>query len=489
MQQKDKLLQKHRFIYQTLLSSSIPPLDYDLEKLKQQINNSDTYNIYITDENFIIKNTTFKNDYGFNLSFAKELFYKHKKEHTVGISTPIYEKSTKQFFSYSDEFIPIAKDKEGILQVSYTYTKISHKFHLLKEYIATQRNIIDAKAYLITDEGFVTSILLHDHPSYKPSLAELQKDLKTAKTIKEKLTTTSLEKLHIQQINDTTQHLYIATQSPVFSHMKIFFSLIVDQTPLQDQLFYLTVLFFILIVAGAVGAFFLWQFLIKEKNLHFQNTFLHASMHELKTPLSVITLNNELRENIYGSDRYTQEIKNATKLLKTTYEDLHWALTNHEFTPKKESIDLCSFITQRVEYFKHIIITQNKHIKFSSNGGCSILIAPSELERLIDNNLTNTLKYSHPNTTIEVFCEDNRVGFITRSNQIHNTKRIFERYYRENDTKGGHGLGLWIVTQITRQNGIKIDLTSTPTHTTFTYTFKCDEKNKWGGELDGDNLT
>jgi hypothetical protein len=49
-----------------------------IDEIYKNLNNSDTpfYNIYITDENLVITNTTFKPDLGFNLSFAKETFDK-----------------------------------------------------------------------------------------------------------------------------------------------------------------------------------------------------------------------------------------------------------------------------------------------------------------------------------------------------------------------------------------------------------------------------
>ncbi|MFA9238804.1 MAG: hypothetical protein ACEQSQ_02795 [Candidatus Paceibacteria bacterium] len=78
-QQKDELLKKHFEVLEYLQTHSY---DSSLENIHETINKglpSKPYNIYITDENLIIRNTTFKPDLGFDLSFAKELFQKHKK--------------------------------------------------------------------------------------------------------------------------------------------------------------------------------------------------------------------------------------------------------------------------------------------------------------------------------------------------------------------------------------------------------------------------
>lgn len=75
--QKNTLLEKHKLVLEYLENNSY---DTSLDEIYKNLNNSNTpfYNIYITDENLVIVNTTFKPDLGFNISFAKEIFDKHK---------------------------------------------------------------------------------------------------------------------------------------------------------------------------------------------------------------------------------------------------------------------------------------------------------------------------------------------------------------------------------------------------------------------------
>jgi signal transduction histidine kinase len=55
---------------------------------------------------------------------------------------------------------------------------------------------------------------------------------------------------------------------------------------------------------------------------------------------------------------------------------------------------------------------------------------------------------------------------------IEEPEKIFERYYRENQEKGGFGIGLNIVKNIIDEAGITLDITSQPKKgSTFTYTF------------------
>ena len=77
--EKDNILQKHKEVLEYLNNNSY---DVDLQEIYEKINYSyenKPFNIYVTDENLIIRNTTFKPDLGFDLSFAKEQFEKNKK--------------------------------------------------------------------------------------------------------------------------------------------------------------------------------------------------------------------------------------------------------------------------------------------------------------------------------------------------------------------------------------------------------------------------
>ena len=53
--------------------------------------------------------------------------------------------------------------------------------------------------------------------------------------------------------------------------------------------------------------------------------------------------------------------------------------------------------------------------------------------------------------------------------------KIFDDFYRENDARGGFGLGLKIVKDICDKNLVIINLQSNNNETKFTYRFKINE--------------
>ena len=98
----------------------------------------------------------------------------------------------------------------------------------------------------------------------------------------------------------------------------------------------------------------------------------------------------------------------------------------------------------------------------------------------IDNNLSNAVKYSLAKSPIFIkliYLSDDEIEFsvTTNSKAIENIDKIFDDFYRENQARGGFGLGLKIVKEICEKNLVIIDIISNEKETKFTYRFKINE--------------
>ena len=103
-EQKDEIVKKHKEVLDYLEQNSYDTsLDEIYKKINQNFPNK-PYNIYITDENLVIKNTTVRTDMDFDLSFAKYLFDNHKNSNIIGISPPVFEMFSQKMMSYSDTY-------------------------------------------------------------------------------------------------------------------------------------------------------------------------------------------------------------------------------------------------------------------------------------------------------------------------------------------------------------------------------------------------
>jgi signal transduction histidine kinase len=204
--------------------------------------------------------------------------------------------------------------------------------------------------------------------------------------------------------------------------------------------------------------------------------FIKDSMHEINTPLSIINLNADLFANKYGENKYLQRMKSASKTLSTIYDDMDYLIKQGRVEHKKQPINLGEFIQNRVDYFQEI--ANLKHISISTKVATDIIyvFSKTKLQRIVDNTISNAIKYSHDNSRVEISfsqkgehlifeVKDHGVGIV-------NVNKIFSRYYRENEAKGGFGIGLNIVKDIIDEEGIELDVHSTVGEgTIFRYVF------------------
>ncbi|QOR61494.1 sensor histidine kinase [Sulfurovum sp. ST-21] len=242
-------------------------------------------------------------------------------------------------------------------------------------------------------------------------------------------------------------------------------------------------LFALSVMVAIVGALFIFSLLLlknfsapfEKLNTQLDN-FIKDSMHEINTPLSIINLNADLFANKYGENKYLWRIKSASKTLATIYNDMDYLIKQGRVEYKKELMDFGEFIQNRVDYFQEIANMKNIILKTDIENGVIYKCSKTKLQRIVDNTISNAIKYSHDNTQVDIILKIKNENIIFEVKDqgvgIKNVKKIFSRYYRENEAKGGFGIGLNIVKQIIDEEDILLDVSSTPGHgTTFTYTF------------------
>jgi len=204
--------------------------------------------------------------------------------------------------------------------------------------------------------------------------------------------------------------------------------------------------------------------------------FIKDSMHEINTPLSIINLNADLFANKYGENKYLWRIKSASKTLATIYNDMDYLIKQGRVEYSTKVFDMSEFIQNRVDYFQEIANLKNIVLRTEIEKNILYDFSKTKLQRIVDNTISNAIKYSYDDQevlislgtqgeTIVFSVEDHGVG-------IENVQKIFSRYYRENEAKGGFGIGLNIVKQITEEENIALDVHSKlGKGTTFMYTF------------------
>jgi signal transduction histidine kinase len=174
--------------------------------------------------------------------------------------------------------------------------------------------------------------------------------------------------------------------------------------------------------------------------------------------------------------KYLSQINASINMLSNAYEDLSYIISHKQMVYTKRTIHLSLFLQERVDFFTTIAQARNKQIVAHITPNIYININDTQLERLIDNNLSNAIKHSTHNSTIKValFQRANKIFliFLTQGAAIKDTKKIFQKNFtQDNSAKRSLGLGLYMVKEICLQNRIDYCVYTKPNSNKFCYIF------------------
>lgn len=209
-----------------------------------------------------------------------------------------------------------------------------------------------------------------------------------------------------------------------------------------------------------------------------QDRFVKNAIHEINTPLSIILMNIDLYNLKYETNPYLLKIEAAVKVLDNIYEDLAYVVKKDRVVYEKTMVDFSSFLRERVAYFEDVAQGNKLHISTMIDPDLFVLFNEVELQRICDNNISNAIKYSFEKEPLEVrlYAKEEYVIFEVENHGevIQAPDKLFDRYYREDEARGGFGLGLNIVKEICDANHIVIDVFSDESRTLFRYHFAKD---------------
>jgi len=208
-----------------------------------------------------------------------------------------------------------------------------------------------------------------------------------------------------------------------------------------------------------------------------QKQFLKHAVHETNTPLSVIMGNIDLYGMENDKNRYVTNIEVALKNLCSIYDDLSYLVKKDQIEYPKHQIDLVDFVRSRIDFFSQVAHKAKTQFIFElTDKKMYIMFNESKLQRIIDNSLTNAIKYSYENEEIYINLKQKKEGYsfliASHSIMIQEPKKIFEEYYREELSQDGFGLGLNLVKRICEEESVIIDVKSNTEKTSFEFIFK-----------------
>lgn len=242
-----------------------------------------------------------------------------------------------------------------------------------------------------------------------------------------------------------------------------------DET-IRTILIYGTLFFIIMMLIG----YFLLKLFLKPMRdaLHLLDTFIKDTTHELNTPVSTIMTNIELIDRESIKDKFLLKSINridiGAKTISNIYDDLSYLVFNNKIISNNEDINLKELIEQRLEYFSLLSSMKKIEVVTTLDPDVVLHIDNKKISKLIDNILSNAIKYNKINGSIDIDLGPNRLTIKDRGKGIkeEHIDLMFNRFARFDKIVGGFGIGLNIVKMICDEYNLTINIRSKVDHWT-----------------------
>jgi len=208
--------------------------------------------------------------------------------------------------------------------------------------------------------------------------------------------------------------------------------------------------------------------LIARIQAHLQKARLYTNLkkvmeelfHELHTPLSIINSAMQMQELEYKRSDYTQMSLAACKTLQNIYDDLYYSISYYDKIREKKVFDFSALLHQRVKYFSLVAHSRSLIFKINVAQQISLWLNQEEMERVLDNLISNAIKYTKENGNIFISTtqKEEKLVFLicNQSFKEIDTKNIFQKYHRQQKEIFGLGIGLDLVKLICQKNNLDI---------------------------------
>ncbi len=201
----------------------------------------------------------------------------------------------------------------------------------------------------------------------------------------------------------------------------------------------------------------------KEKN----KVAMAAVVHDLKTPLAIISGYAESLEDGMGDKDYLALIQQKTEEMNTNVLSLiETSRTEAQhYAERKESVEISEFFKEEAQ--KYVKLAKEKKISYVIGNAPYVTVYANrqQLSRVLQNLISNAIKYTQYGGKIKVrvrkvakeiriFVKDNGEG-ISKENLPY----IFDKFFmadKSRGTSGSSGLGLFIAKEIVNEHGGEI---------------------------------
>lgn len=228
---------------------------------------------------------------------------------------------------------------------------------------------------------------------------------------------------------------------------------------------------------GVIGASILIHDVTLEKSLtQVKEDFTNIMVHELRSPLTAIKASSEFLSS--KADFTVDEKKRLVEMIsessKKMLDKIALILDSAKmdaglFTIRKTESDLKKLITNRIAAFTPLAAEKSIGLKVEVDTGIPLFsFDPSRIDEVINNLLSNSLKFTPVNGSISIQAKlvaDKVMVSVTDTGEgiaKENQSKLFTKYQQApgDDAHAGTGLGLYVVKEVVEKHGGTVSLES-----------------------------
>jgi signal transduction histidine kinase len=231
--------------------------------------------------------------------------------------------------------------------------------------------------------------------------------------------------------------------------------------------FYLIVSFSIVLIIGLLIIIFFDRMVtssertLVEKNKELikanqeLDRFVYSASHDLRSPLSSIAGLIELsKRDPPGTSEYLNLMKDRVQVMDKFINDIIDYSRNSRVSAIREKINLFNLIQEVIDLTRYTYGGNHPQVNVLVEKELTVLSDPSRLRVVLNNLLSNSIKYADPDKdelviTITASLMTNAFTFSVEDNGLgipeDQKDKIFNMFYRASERATGSGLGLYIV--------------------------------------------
>jgi two-component system sensor histidine kinase BaeS len=198
--------------------------------------------------------------------------------------------------------------------------------------------------------------------------------------------------------------------------------------------------------------------------------------HELRTPLNNLLLRIEAAQDgvLDDNGRNLEAMHAEGRRLDALIEDVE-ALAEAErpgVLTQQRPVDMAAVARERVAGHAAAFAEADLELRAELADGAVVDGDPARLAQILDNLLTNALRYTDPGGTVTVAVHGDRDGVTVSVTDTgigiaaEDLPHVFERFWRADRSRsratGGSGVGLAVVQRLVAAHGGRIDVRSEP---------------------------